>query len=117
MNFLTKKAKYYILLFAHKLFASINIRTDLRYYRFLSNNNDLLRKHSLEIPTLPHGVNLHFDLSRLMPRWENPVSVFLDEGSNIGDTTQELLFSYSNFKLYCFEPVLSSFEKIRTDIL
>ena len=112
MNSLKNKAKYYILLFVHKLLTSINKRTGLRYYRVLSNNDDPFTKHSLEIPTLPHGVDLHIDISRTIPHWEKQASVFLDVGANIGETTREILYSYSNIKLYCFEPVLSTFGKL-----
>ena len=112
MNSLKNKAKYYILLFVNKLLTSINKRTGLRYYRVLSNNDDPFTKHSLEIQTLPHGVDLHIDISRTIPRWEKQASVFLDVGANIGETAREILYSYSNIKLYCFEPVLSTFEKL-----
>ncbi|MEC8044637.1 MAG: FkbM family methyltransferase [Verrucomicrobiota bacterium] len=112
MSFLKKKFGTIILILLHKLLILINRRTGLRYYRVGSNNNDPFEKRSLEIPTLPHGVDLHVDISKQMPGWDKKARVFVDVGSNIGDTAQEILCSYSNVRLYCFEPVLNTFEKL-----
>jgi len=54
-----------------------------------------------------HGVSLHHDLRRLVP--ELRVNVLFDVGANCGQSAVEYSRCFPRARIYCFEPVRSTF--------
>jgi FkbM family methyltransferase len=57
------------------------------------------------------GVNFYHDVKRLVPGC--PMNHVFDVGANVGLSTIEIATHFPNARIYCFEPVLRTFEKLR----
>lgn len=58
-----------------------------------------------------HGISLHHDLRRLLPGLR--VNVLFDVGANRGQSAVEYSRCFPDARIYCFEPVRSTFLKLR----
>ncbi len=61
--------------------------------------------------TLPQGVDLFFDLKRLLPCYS--AKVIFDIGANVGQSATEFVQHYPAARVYCFEPAAATFNQLQ----
>jgi len=61
--------------------------------------------------TLPHGVDLFYDIKRRLPKYQ--AVVVFDVGANIGLSAEAVLKWWPGTQIYCFEPVSSNFAALQ----
>ena len=67
------------------------------------------------IPTnLPHGFDLRLDLRNRLPGYS--VETLIDVGANIGQSAMAYLESFPGCRIFCLEPIASTFEQLRTNL-
>lgn len=68
-----------------------------------------------QIPrALPHGAELFQDIKRLLPNFQ--AKVIFDVGANAGQSTEEFLKWFPESRIYCFEPVSSTFARLQATV-
>lgn len=60
--------------------------------------------------SLPHGMDLSFDIDRRFGR--NNIQVVFDVGANVGQSTLAYLREFPQARIYSFEPVQSTYQKL-----
>jgi FkbM family methyltransferase len=60
--------------------------------------------------SLPRGVDFAYDARHILI--PDKVSVIFDVGANIGQSTEKFRSTYPNAKIFCFEPVSSTFQEL-----
>jgi FkbM family methyltransferase len=68
-------------------------------------------RHFLE---LPPGVDLAYDIRRYLPKTA-PRTIF-DVGASVGQSALAFVRSYPDAAVYCFEPVTSTFDQLRSSL-
>lgn len=83
--------------------AESRLRRATRVYLFLARG-------IFEVGSLPHGVDLFFDLRREMPGF-SPIMIF-DVGAHVGVAVKQFAIWAPTASVYCFEPAESTFAKL-----
>lgn len=60
---------------------------------------------------VPGGVNIHHDIKKFLPKFDN--RIIFDVGANCGQSAIDYLQHYPHSKIYCFEPVSSTYCKLK----
>jgi FkbM family methyltransferase len=60
---------------------------------------------------LPRGVSLFNDIKAALPNYG--IEVIFDVGANVGQSAQEYVSQHPSARIYCFEPIADTFEKLR----
>jgi FkbM family methyltransferase len=61
---------------------------------------------------LPTGVDISYDFNKSLKNLK--VNTIFDVGANIGQSAEKFIEDYPNSRIYCFEPVTSTFEILNT---
>jgi len=91
-----------------------NAREEMQRYREIA---DAAREASAQAQisrTLPHGAELFQDINRLLPNFQ--AEVVFDVGANTGQSTEEFLKWFPESRIYCFEPVSSTFASLQETV-
>lgn len=64
--------------------------------------------------TLPHGLDIFSDIRVSLPKLD--VRTVFDVGANIGQSALHYVEAFPRAKVYCFEPVLETFNELRSNV-
>lgn len=64
--------------------------------------------------TLPHGVEAMYDISKILPDFR--ADVIFDVGANTGQSANYFREWHKNAQIYCFEPILSTFQTLQANL-
>jgi FkbM family methyltransferase len=64
--------------------------------------------------TMPHGADLFTDLRTQLAA--TPIATIFDVGANIGQSAQHYRDAFPAARLYCFEPVQATFDRLQSSV-
>lgn len=62
----------------------------------------------------PRGIDLSYDLARALPEYR--VHTVFDVGANVGQSAKEYLQKFPGARIYSFEPVRSTFQRLQENL-
>lgn len=81
--------------------------------RFIKNTLRRLGIEAWPLSTIPRGISLEQDLRRILLSSGERQPIFFDVGANIGQTAVRFKKEFPEARIYSFEPIASTFDKLK----
>ena len=62
---------------------------------------------------MPHGIEVFSDVQQRLPNYR--IRTIFDVGAHLGESAREFVRAHPEARVYCFEPFLSTFERLRDE--